>query len=102
MPRITIVLKDDEKQALCALAENEFRDPRAQAALIIRREIERQGLIKPVSAAPVSRSQGQEPPLTDQSTHPENENDTGNGPGKTKKQTRAIRFSRFTTQEIKL
>lgn len=85
MPRITIVLKDDEKQALCTLAESEFRDPRAQAALIIRREIERQGLIKPVSAAPASKSRTQQPNVTDPPTHPENENDTGNDPGKTKK-----------------
>ena len=36
MARITISLRDQEKKALCALAEKEFRDPRAQCALIIR------------------------------------------------------------------
>jgi hypothetical protein len=85
MARITITLSSEEKDALLTLAQMEYRDPRAQASLIIRREIERQGLIKPVSAAPVSRSRTQEPNVTDQSTHQANENDTGNGPGKTKK-----------------
>jgi hypothetical protein len=45
MTRITISLKDPEKTALRALAEKEFRDPRAQAALIIRQELERRGLL---------------------------------------------------------
>jgi hypothetical protein len=45
MTRITISLKDQEKMALCALAEKKFRDPRAQAALIIRQELERQGFL---------------------------------------------------------
>jgi len=46
MARITINLKDQEKTALRILAENEFRDPRAQAVLIIRLELERLGLLK--------------------------------------------------------
>jgi hypothetical protein len=47
MERITISLKEIEKKALLELADKELRDPRAQAALIIRRELERQGLIEP-------------------------------------------------------
>jgi hypothetical protein len=45
MARITICLTDLEKTALRTLAEKEFREPRAQAALIIRQELERRGLI---------------------------------------------------------
>lgn len=45
MTRITISLKELERTALRALAEKEFRDPRQQAALIIRQELERRGLL---------------------------------------------------------
>lgn len=46
MARVVVLLEQDERDALCALAEREFRDPRAQAALIIRRELERAGLVR--------------------------------------------------------
>jgi hypothetical protein len=46
MTRITITLKDEEKVALIALSEIEYRDPRLQAAFIIHRELERQRLIQ--------------------------------------------------------
>ena len=46
MTRITISLRESEKSALRVLAERQFRDPRAQAALIIRRELERYGLLE--------------------------------------------------------
>ncbi len=49
MSRITITLSDEEKTALRTLSEKEFRDPRMQAALIIRRELEKQGLVESVS-----------------------------------------------------
>jgi hypothetical protein len=55
MSRITIALSDEEKTALRSLAEKEFRDPRQQAALIIRRELERQGLVE--SASPLTESE---------------------------------------------
>jgi hypothetical protein len=45
MTRITISLRDPEKTALRALSEIEFRDPRQQAALIIRQELQRRGLL---------------------------------------------------------
>lgn len=45
MTRITISLDDQEKVGLLLLAEKEFRDPRLQAAFIIRKELEKQGLI---------------------------------------------------------
>lgn len=46
MTRITISLKETEKMALLELADKEFRDPRAQAALIIRTELERLGFLQ--------------------------------------------------------
>ncbi len=45
MARITITLKSNEVDALIILADREFRDPRDQAALIIRQELERRGLL---------------------------------------------------------
>ena len=47
MPRITIVLSTEEKDALIAFALKQRRDPREQAALIIQQALEKQGLIKP-------------------------------------------------------
>lgn len=45
MAQLTLKLKDVEKIALCVLAEREQRDPRAQAVLIVRRELLRAGLL---------------------------------------------------------
>ncbi|MBP6177963.1 MAG: hypothetical protein KA480_06535 [Anaerolineales bacterium] len=53
MARIILNMKPEEKSALLFLAEMEFRDPRDQAALIIRQELQRQGLlelVKPIIA----------------------------------------------------
>ena len=44
--RIVVTLEKEERQALSTLAEREYRNPRAQAALIIRRELERCGLLQ--------------------------------------------------------
>jgi len=49
LARITVTLGPDETEALRALAEEERRDPRAQAALLIRRGLERVGLLPPSS-----------------------------------------------------
>ena len=46
MARIIITLNTNERDALFAIAEREVREPRAQAALIIRRELERLGLLQ--------------------------------------------------------
>jgi hypothetical protein len=54
MSRIMITFTNEEKRALLALAEKEYRDPRGQVALIVRKELERQGFIeipKPVKAS---------------------------------------------------
>ena len=43
MARVTLILNDDEKAALLKLAREQRRDPRAQAALCIRRKLEELG-----------------------------------------------------------
>lgn len=43
--RITVTLAADEREALRALAFQERRDTRQQAALLIRHELERRGLL---------------------------------------------------------
>ena len=48
--RLTITLPEVEKKALRDLAEREYRDTQAQAALIIRTELERQRLLKTETA----------------------------------------------------
>ncbi len=48
--RLTITLPEVEKKALRDLAEREYRDTQAQAALIIRTELERRGLLKTETA----------------------------------------------------
>lgn len=45
MPMLKVLLTPDERQALLQLAEREKRDPRAQAAVILRQELRRCGLL---------------------------------------------------------
>ena len=45
MNRLMVPLLQDERQALLALADRERRDPRQQAAILIRQELERLGLV---------------------------------------------------------
>jgi hypothetical protein len=45
MTRITVTLSQNERAALWELAQRERRDPRNQAALLLRRELERRGLL---------------------------------------------------------
>ncbi len=47
MTRVIVPLRASERNALRVLAKQEFRDPQAQAALIIRRELQRLGLLPP-------------------------------------------------------
>jgi len=51
MPMLKIVLLPTEREALITLADRELRDPRQQAAVIIRRELERRGLLPADMAA---------------------------------------------------
>jgi hypothetical protein len=46
MRTIRIALREDERNALLILAQGEKRDPRAQAAMIIRHELGRRGLLQ--------------------------------------------------------
>ena len=52
MAKITLDLPVDERAALFKLAEQEERDPRAQALLIIRRELKKRGLL-PANGLPM-------------------------------------------------
>lgn len=45
MPKIIIYLAEQERNALLQLAQREMRVPRAQAALIIRQELKRLGML---------------------------------------------------------
>ncbi len=47
MARVILYLREQELNALQALAQREYRAPKAQAALIIRKELERLGMIAP-------------------------------------------------------
>ncbi len=46
MAKVIIYLRDPELMALNDLAQREYRAPKAQAALIIRRELEKLGMIR--------------------------------------------------------
>ena len=54
MNRIVITLDDQTRNALELLADKEFRGPHAQAAFIIHKELEKQGLIT-VTKSPIIR-----------------------------------------------
>ena len=45
MAKVIIYLRDQEFTALNDLAQREYRAPKAQAALMIRRELEKLGMI---------------------------------------------------------
>ncbi|MDY7076991.1 MAG: hypothetical protein SXV54_08710 [Chloroflexota bacterium] len=49
--RIVVSLSGAERSALTELAERELREPRDQARLILRCELERLGLLPPADAA---------------------------------------------------
>ena len=46
MTRITVKLDEAERDAIRALAKDERRDTRAQAALLIRESLEKRGLLE--------------------------------------------------------
>jgi hypothetical protein len=50
MTRLMIQLDGLERSALTTLAELERRDPRQQAALLIRQQLERLGLLQPTQS----------------------------------------------------
>lgn len=48
--RLTVELQADEMSALSVLAQRERRDPRSQAAMAIRAELQRRGLLTDVAS----------------------------------------------------
>ena len=46
MAKVIVYLREQERTALYELATKEYRAPKAQAALIIRKELERLGLLE--------------------------------------------------------
>jgi hypothetical protein len=58
MPILNVVLQQTERDALSELAKRERRNVKAQAAVIIRRELERAGLLPtattPAAAQPIT------------------------------------------------
>lgn len=58
MVRVNVPLRDDEKNALWMLSEQERRDPRAQAALLIREQLEKMGLLPQLPKKEVKYERG--------------------------------------------
>ena len=54
MERITLTVQPEVKAALLTLARAEERDPRRQAALMLRQELEKLGLLQPQAQKPLS------------------------------------------------
>ena len=48
MAKVIVYLRDQELNALTKLAQQEYRAPKAQAALMLRTELERLGLLNAV------------------------------------------------------
>jgi hypothetical protein len=48
MPKVVVYLRDQEHDALHKLAQREYRATKAQAAVLIRTELERLGVLTPV------------------------------------------------------
>ena len=61
MIRVNVTLRSDERDALWLLSEQERRDPRAQAALLIRQSLEQMGLLQPTPAPTGNPSQDEAP-----------------------------------------
>jgi hypothetical protein len=50
MPRLSIVLPEEEHRALCDLAVREWREPRSQAAVLLLEGLRRAGILPPEQA----------------------------------------------------
>lgn len=61
MSRLNVYIQQDERAALLQLAQNERRDPRDQAALLIRQRLEQLGLLPPTPPAPAPPPAKDEP-----------------------------------------
>ena len=65
MVRLQIVLDPAEAEALAMWAESELRDPRDQIRLVLRRELERRGLLKVSEDAPEGQGDPSRPDQKD-------------------------------------
>ena len=61
MIRLTVPLNHEEREALLKLSNTEKRDPRLQAAFIIRRELERIGLLPSQKAKSITTKEVHQP-----------------------------------------
>ena len=57
MAKVIIYLRDHELMAFNVLAQHEYRDPKAQAALNIDRELEKLGMIPGAGGQPAQSNQ---------------------------------------------
>lgn len=57
MARVIINLREQERSALYTLARREYRTPRDLAAFIIRKELERLGMLEKLIPAKISREE---------------------------------------------
>ena len=55
MVRLQVMLDPAEADALATWAESELRDPRDQIRLVVRRELERRGLLHVTENSPEAR-----------------------------------------------
>ncbi len=62
MARVIFYLREQEMNALQALAQREYRALKAQAALIIRKELERLGMLEATDETPEAREALHEQP----------------------------------------
>ena len=61
MIRLTISMSEGEFEALASLAKGEYRTVRDEAALILRRYLEYQGMVEPLSAHRSGAAQNDRP-----------------------------------------
>jgi hypothetical protein len=62
MKKIYVPLFEAERNALIALAQREHRDPRAQAAYLIRQSLEQLGLLQPIGQPTAPKMEGHREP----------------------------------------
>lgn len=62
MARVTVTVSEEERRALVEFAKTQLRDPRAQAALILRRALEQSGYLASIDGrATIDNGGGLEP-----------------------------------------
>ncbi len=59
MAKVIVYLREPEMQALNLLAQKEYRAPKAQAALILRTELERLGMLENIPHVTTTAAEAQ-------------------------------------------